>query len=167
MFHNSTPIPTFPLQGGRSVCGASGFYWLKNGLLSCFLLLCCALPARAELVVVVCADSSIEHLSRQELINIYMGRYRKLQNKALAIPLDIAGESPERRDFYRRLLDKTLPEINAYWARLVFSGKTTAPAEVNSQREVLERVANDPNAIGYMEKNNLNARVKVVYEFED
>ncbi len=140
---------------------------MKRRLLG--LLLCCVvwLPARAEMVVIVGAGSGIEHLSRQEVINIYMGRYRKLQNDEVAVPLDIAGESAERRYFYRLLLDKTLAEINAYWARLIFSGKTTAPEEVGSQREVLERVARDPAAIGYVEKQNLNARVKAVYEFKD
>jgi len=65
------------------------------------------------------------------------------------------------------LLDKTLAEVNAYWARLVFSGKTAAPEELASQREILDRVARDPNAIGYVDRRNLNAHVKVVYEFKD
>jgi ABC-type phosphate transport system substrate-binding protein len=139
------------------------FLWL----LVCAVLMVTVAPARAELVVIARADSSIGRLSRQEIINIYMGRYRKLKDGTFATPLDIAGESPERQYFYRQLLDKTLAEINAYWARLVFSGKTTAPDQVGSQREVLERVARDPSVIGYVEKNNLNARVKVVYEFKD
>ena len=116
-----------------------------------------------ELVVIVNADSGVEKLSRDEVINIFMGRYRKLPNGATAMPLDIDGESDERREFYRQLIGKSLPEVNAYWARLVFSGKTAAPADLATQRQVLERVARDPNAIGYVERKNLNRNVKVVY----
>lgn len=133
------------------------------------LLLACVawvspLLARADLVVVVSADSGITRLTRDEVVNIFLGRYRRLSNGATAIPLDIGGDTPEREAFYRQLVGKSLPEINAYWARLVFSGRTTPPEELSSQREVLARVARDPVAIGYVDRSNLNSKVKVVYE---
>jgi len=140
------------------------FLWL---VLYLMVMLTAAAPAHAELVVIASAGSRIGPLSRQEIINIYMGRYCKLKNDVIAMPLDIDMDSPERRNFYLHLLDKTLAEINAYWARLVFSGKTAAPEELASQREILDRVARDPNAIGYVDRRNLNAHVKVVYEFKD
>lgn len=139
------------------------FLWL----ILCLISLLTVTSARAEMVVIASASSSIGPLSRQEIINIYMGRYRKLQNDVIVTPLDINTDSPERRYFYLHLLDKTLPEINAYWARLVFSGKTAAPEELGSQREVLDRVAHDQKAIGYVERRNLNVHVKVVYELKD
>lgn len=138
------------------------FLWLL-----CVLSLLLSASARADMVVIVSADSGVQSLSREQVINIFMGRYRKLPNEAIAAPLDIDGDSPERRYFYSRLLDKTLAEINAYWARLVFSGKTSAPEDVASQREVLARVARDPNAVGYVDKKNLNPQVKAVYELHD
>lgn len=141
---------------------------MKNHLMMLFLacvawLLPCV--ARADLVVVVSADSGITKLSREEVINIFMGRYRRLPGGATAMPLDIGGDTLEREAFYRRLVGKSLPEINAYWARLVFSGRTTPPEEMFSQREVLARVARDPVAIGYVDRASLNSKVKVVYEF--
>jgi ABC-type phosphate transport system substrate-binding protein len=125
------------------------------------------LACAGDLVVIVSADSGVEKLSREEVVNIFMGRYRKLPNGAVAIPLDVEGESAERADFYQKLLGKSLAEVNAYWARLVFSGRTTAPVAVATQREVLDRVVRDPNAIGYVERRNLNKNVKVVYELKD
>lgn len=137
-----------------------------------FLMLClsafCLLStihARADLVLVVSADSGISSLSHDEVVNIFLGRYRKLPNGATAIPLDIDGDSAERRAFYQSLLGKPLAEINSYWSRLVFSGRTTPPEDVPSQRDVLLRVMRDPVAIGYVDRANLNEKVKVVYEF--
>ncbi len=119
---------------------------------------------RADMVVIMNEDSEVEHLSREQVINIFMGRYRKLPDDTVATPLDIGRDTPERQLFYRHLLNKTLAEINAYWARLLFSGKTVAPEEVESQRKVLERVAHDLHALGYVDRQHLTGHVKVVYE---
>lgn len=137
--------------------------WLGLALL-CLLS---ATSVRAELVVIASRDSGIGRLSKAEVVNIFMGRYRKLPNEAVAAPLDIDGDAAERREFYLRLVGKSPAEINAYWAHLVFSGRTTAPEELASQQAVLERVARDPAAIGYVDRKNLNGKVKVIYEFTD
>ncbi len=124
-------------------------------------------PASADLVLVVSADSGIGRLSHDEVVNIFLGRYRKLPNGATALPLDIDGDSQERRSFYQRLLGKPLAEINAYWSRLIFSGRTPPPEAVPTQQAVLLRVTSDPVAIGYVERENLIRQVKVVYEFDN
>jgi ABC-type phosphate transport system substrate-binding protein len=127
------------------------------------ILLCATVPARAELVVVVNANSSVERLSRDEVINIFMGRYRKLPNGSTAQPLDNKGDTSERQDFYKKLLNKSLAEINAYWARLIFSGRTPPPAGMETTAQILARVAHDRSAISYVERADLNNQVKVVY----
>lgn len=119
-----------------------------------------------DLVVIVSADSKVEKLSRDEVVNIFMGRYRKLPNGETAIPLDFDGETEERREFYQLLIGKSLAEVNAYWARLVFSGRTPPPLTIPTQRQILERVSRDPNAVGYVERRNLVKGVRVVYEFK-
>jgi ABC-type phosphate transport system substrate-binding protein len=131
------------------------------------MLVFSATPAQAELVVIVNAGVKIEKLSRDDVINIFMGRYRKLSDGSSVQPLDIKGESQERQNFYKKLLDKNLAEINAYWARLIFSGRTTPPAVLDTPSEVLERVAHDPSAIGYIERSSLNTQVKVVYSLPE
>lgn len=128
------------------------------------MLVTVSTSARADMVVIMNVDSGIEHLSREQVINIFMGRYRKLPDDTVALPLDIGRDTPERQFFYRHLLNKTLAEINAYWARLLFSGKTAAPEDVESQRKVLERVAHDTHALGYVDRQHLTGHVKVVYE---
>lgn len=126
-----------------------------------------ALPASAEVVVVVNARNGIDRLSRQEVVNIFMGRYRKFPDGATARPLDMNIESAERRIFYKKLLDKNLDEINAYWARLVFSGRTSPPAQSKSREQLLTELASDPNAIAYIDRKDLGANVKVVYSLPE
>ncbi|MDO8699336.1 MAG: hypothetical protein Q7J75_02760 [Rhodoferax sp.] len=115
-----------------------------------------ALPAHAELVLVVNSHSSIERLSRDDAINIFMGRYRKAPDDSTIRPFDLEGDSPLRKFFYRRLIDKSQEEVNAYWARLVFAGRTVPPTQVKGQYDMLEKLLNDPHAIGYVDRNFLN-----------
>lgn len=135
----------------------------------CFaaLLLLPALTARAEMVVVVNAHSHVERLTREEVVNIYMGRYRKFADGSAAHPLDQAADAPERQAFYRKLLNKSQEEINAYWARLVFSGRTSPPVELKPREVLLKELESDPNAIAYVDRRNLPRGVKVVFSLPE
>lgn len=121
-----------------------------------------SLPAQAEVVVVVDATSGIEQLSSDQVINIYLGRHRKLPSGIAAQPVDQPTGEHLRAEFYRRLVDKDLSEINAYWARLYFSGKTAPPIQTATPGEVLKHVIGKPGGIAYIDRSQADARVRIV-----
>jgi hypothetical protein len=121
--------------------------------------------SRAEVVVVVNAAAGIERLTPDQVINIYLGRHRKLPNGIAALPVDQPAADSLRAEFYRKLVDKDLNEINAYWARLHFSGKTAPPAQATTAAEVLQHVLGKPGGIGYIDKSQADARVRIVLAF--
>jgi ABC-type phosphate transport system substrate-binding protein len=127
-------------------------------------ILCCT-DVMAEVVVVVDAKSGVERLTQDEVINIFLGRHRKLPTGIAALPIDQPVAGGLRAEFYRKLADKDLAEINAYWARLYFSGKTRPPLQANSASEVLAHVVGNPGGVGYLERNQADARVKIVLTF--
>lgn len=129
-------------------------------LLGCTALAHCA-PAAADLVVIANRDSGVEHLSRDAVVNIFMGRYQKLPSGVTALPVDLAGD---KAVFYKSLLDKDLPEVQSYWARLVFSGQGSPPRQMDNTEEVIDVVANNKGAVGYVERSRLDDRVIVVLE---
>lgn len=131
------------------------------------VLLCPAWPSQAELVVIVNAGRTIEHVSQEDVVNIFMGRSRKLSDGMAVQPLDVKGDALERKEFYKKLLDKSLADINAYWARLIFSGRTSPPFAVDTPQGVLDRIARDSTTIGYIGRNLVNNQVKVVYAFPE
>lgn len=138
-------------------------------LLSIMALLA-SLPAKAELVVVANASSGVERLSQNEVINIFLGRYRQLPSGIAALPVDQPSGSPMKARFYRKLVNKDIAEINTYWARLTFSGKTAPPRQATSSAEMLEWLARTRGAIGYVEREKLDdwardERIKIVLEF--
>lgn len=118
----------------------------------------------AELVVVAHPKSGIEKLSRNEAINIFLGRFRQLPSGLTAFPVDLPASHGERGAFYRQLVNKELAEINAYWARLVFSGGTMPPRQATSVEDLLDFVAATPGALGYVDRSQVNGRVKIVLE---
>lgn len=135
------------------------------------LILCCLavapLAAQAELVLVANPRIGIERLTEDDVINIFLGRYRRLPSGIAAEPVDIADDSVLRARFYRRLVNKSLAEINAYWARLVFSGKTRPPHLVGSVEEALRFVASQSGGLAYVERAQVDRRVKIVFELAE
>lgn len=134
------------------------------------LIFCCLIAfaplARADLVLVANPHSGIERLTQDEVVNIYLGRYRRLTSGIAAEPVELVADDSElRARFYRSLVNKSLAEINAYWARLVFSGKTRPPQLVHSVENALQYVAAHPGALAYLERSQIDRRVKVVFEF--
>jgi hypothetical protein len=118
------------------------------------------------LVLVVNPASGVQSMTKDQAVNLFMGRYRKLPSGITAIPVDISGESAERRRFYQVLLQKDLADINAYWARLIFSGQASPPLQAPDARTALDLVATNRSAVAYVERRMIDNRVKVVLELE-
>lgn len=132
-------------------------------ILLLFVLAGFSLRAPAEeLVVVTGAKSGVVSLTPGEVINIFMGRYRYLPSGVAAQPYDLPYAHPAKARFYRLLVNKDLAEIDAYWARLVFSGKTSPPRQAMNTSELLDWLQRERGAIAYLERRHVDARVKVV-----
>lgn len=139
--------------------------WRQFGLCGLFgLSSCLGLAAQAgELVVIVHPNSGVKQLSKAEVINIFMGRQRKLPSGATALTVDLNKPSAEKKNFYAQLIGKELTEINSYWARLIFSGQGSPPRQAETAEEVLEIVENNKGAIGYLQRNQITPHVRIVY----
>jgi len=120
----------------------------------------------ATIVVIVNPSSGIDRLTRDEVIDIFLGRYRKLPSGRAAMPIDVSEPSSERAQFYQMLVKKTPTEISSYWARLVFSGQTSPPFQVPDVKTAIELVQNNPNAIAYVDRASVTSGVKVVLEIK-
>ncbi len=135
---------------------------LQRTFLSLLASLLLVAPACAEVVVVISAKAGVSKLSQDEVINIFLGRHRKLPSGEAAQPYDLPASDKLRGDFYRRLVDKSPAEINAYWARLTFSGKTNPPQVSPSLQDLLKTLASVPGAVGYLDRNQIDERVRIV-----
>lgn len=126
-----------------------------------WLLPCVA--AAGELVVVANAASGVGRLSREQVVNIFLGRFRQFSSGLPAEPIDQPDGSPQKTQFYRLLVDKEVAEINAYWARLVFSGRTPPPLKAENPGEVLRLLASRRGGIAYVERSLVDQRLTIVF----
>ena len=116
------------------------------------------------LVVIVNPASGVEKLTRDEVIDIFLGRYRKLPSGRVAMPIDVTEEGADRARFYQLLVKKSPAEMSSYWARLVFSGTSSPPFQVPDSKTALDLVQSNPNAIAYVDRAAVTSKVKVVLE---
>ncbi len=136
---------------------------LLRAILPALLLATAPVAAAESIVVVVAANAGVDQLTQTEVTNIFLGRFKKLPSGARAVPVDVIAI---KEQFYARLVGKSLAEINAYWARLKFSGQTTPPRQ-ESEVTALELVATTPGAITYVERHLVDRRLKVVFELAE
>jgi ABC-type phosphate transport system substrate-binding protein len=121
--------------------------------------------AKAEpLAVIVNPKSGVEHMTRSEVADVFMARARTLSSGVTALPLDLAGDSPTRQQFYQLLIGKNIAQINSYWARLIFTGRATPPRQLDDAESVVATVAENKGAIAYVEKSKVDSRVRIVLE---
>lgn len=128
------------------------------------LLLFLGLPAWAqELVVIVHPESGVQQLSREAVTNLFMGRQKRLTDQLLALPVEQFQPASTRERFYRLLVNKDVAEINAYWARLYFSGQSQPPHRAQSAQDVVDMVAANKGAVGFVERSRVDRRVRIVF----
>ena len=116
------------------------------------------------LVVIVNPAIGVQHLSRREVTDIFLGRYRTFPSGASALPIDLDVSSTARRQFYLLLAHKDSSDMGSYWARLTFSGKISPPFAVSDARMAIDIVANNPNAIAYVDRAAVDGRVRIALE---
>ena len=137
-----------------------------NVMTSLCLLFVSFYAKSTEFVVVVNKSNAINALSKREIIDIYMGRYLTFPDGETSKPLDLPAQSALKNDFYLKLVNKDEQKINAYWARLLFSGRANLPTSSESVKDALNKIAASPFAIGYIPLSQVTDTVKVVYTFD-
>jgi len=116
------------------------------------------------LVVIVNPTIGVQHLSRREALDIFLGRYRTFPSGTSALPIDLDINSNERKQFYLVLAHKDPADMSSYWARLTFSGKISPPFAVADGHMAVDIVANNPNAIAYVDRASVDNRVQIALE---
>jgi hypothetical protein len=119
--------------------------------------LACSAPALAQVAVVVHPKSALASMTTEQAANVYLG-------KTPAAAANLPEGSPAREQFYTKATGKTSAQVKAIWARLIFSGKAMPPKELGSAVDVKKFVAGDSEAIGYIQKSDIDSSIKVVLE---
>ncbi len=123
---------------------------------TCFVFANFVLPARAELVVIVNPKSGAGTMSNSQIAQFFLG------GSVTFVPIEQTDSSPLRAEFCKKVLGKEPNQVQAVWARIVFTGKGSPPKIMKSSEEVKKAVIENMNAIGYIEKSAADDSVKIV-----
>jgi hypothetical protein len=111
--------------------------------------------AVAEDIVAIMAPVAAP-MTKDQVAGVFLGRSTELK------PVDLPESSVTREIFYQKATGRDAAQVRAVWARLIFTGRGKLPKELPDAAAVKKAVAADPNVVGYIDKADVDATVKVV-----
>jgi ABC-type phosphate transport system substrate-binding protein len=134
----------------------------RHAIFICICLWAAAAYAEPDITVIANGDNELGTLTRKQIADIYMGRITSLPNGSIPLPLDYQGDSAVRSRFYQSITGKNMAQINAYWARLSFTGQGNPPRRLADKAAILQVVGKNPGAVGYVDNVAPDANVTPV-----
>jgi len=118
----------------------------------------------ADIVVIGNLQNSNPMMSVRDVQEIYMGRKRVLGDGSIVHPID---HGDLREEFYKYLTDRPIAQINAYWARLKFSGHRISPEILSDTTEIISKVKAYKNVIAYIKEQYVKENeVRILFIIE-
>jgi hypothetical protein len=125
-------------------------------------LMMAATFASAEVVVIVNASSSINSATAEEIQQVFLGKRNEIGGVSVT-PVDQSEGNDARDVFYEKIVDKTPSQLNAYWSRLIFTGKGKPPKQYFDDAEVLETILEEEDSVGYIDSSSVSEGIKVIF----
>lgn len=116
----------------------------------------------AEVVAVVSANGPVVTLSKNQVVDIFLGKASRFPDGRLAVPIDQDEGSAVRDEFYATFAGKSPAQLKAHWSKIIFTGRGQPPIVVPNSIDVKKHIAATPNSIGYIEKDLVDGSVKVL-----
>ena len=140
---------------------------LKVLLTALVISLCASASASEVVVVVVSAKSQVMALNPNQISDIFLGKTNTFPNGGQAVPIDLTEGTPARDEFYAKLTGKSAAQIKAHWSKIIFTGRGLPPKEVLNGNSVKIRLAENPNAISYIDQSLVDGSVRILYTPEN
>jgi ABC-type phosphate transport system substrate-binding protein len=134
-------------------------------LLTFFLLLAAALifavHSRAQVLVIANPSVKATEITKNDLRDVFTGAATELKDGSRVVPILLkAGTVHE--EFLQVYIGKNDTAYRAGWRSLVFSGQASMPKSLDTDAAVVEFVAHNSGAIGYIGKATAHEGVKVL-----
>jgi ABC-type phosphate transport system substrate-binding protein len=135
---------------------------IAYGILTLGLLVASPLVS-ADVVAVVSSKSAVTTLSKNQVLDIFLGKTARFPDGSQAEPIDQSEGTIVRDEFYTKLAGKSAAQMKAYWSKIIFTGRGQPPKALPNSADVKKRLVENPTAIGYIDANMVDASLRVVY----
>lgn len=120
--------------------------------------------AMAEVAIVV-HPSNDSKFDKSTIKKIFLGKSKSFSNGRTAILISAGSKESITDEFNKNVIGKSSNQVNAYWSKMIFTGKGTPPQEMSSVDEIISAISTNPDAIGYVDSSKVSDSVKVVATF--
>lgn len=124
------------------------------------------------LVIIVHKDNPVESLSLSEVKLYWLRKVKKRWptiNKNIR-PVDTKSKSLEQQAFYKKVLNMSATDVEAYFNLKQYESAEKPQDKFGNERDIIEFVAEQEGAIGFVNSNSLSAdmksKVKIVAKIE-
>jgi ABC-type phosphate transport system substrate-binding protein len=135
----------------------------RIGLVSVGLTLGLGISAvSADVVAVVSSKSPITTLSKNQVMDIFLGKRTSFPDGSPAVPIDQTEGSTVRDEFYNRTAGMSPAQVKAFWSKIIFTGRGQPPRTAATSLEAKKLLVANPNAISYIDQSLVDSSVRVV-----
>lgn len=119
----------------------------------------------AQVAVIAHKSVPLDEIDKSELLDIYTGDKSLWSDGKPVIIFDLKPKGDIRDTFYS-FLEMSPTRIKTIWMKRMLSGDADPPEFLNSEEEMLQKVASTPGAIGFVSQSKENDDVKVLMIIE-
>lgn len=116
----------------------------------------------AQVAVIVNKANPIIDIELRELHDIYLGDMVSWPDNKKIFAVTQRSENEVSRIFYEIAIGKKIDMVKRLWIKISLSGQAAPPKTLVTDEEVLEYVAANAGAIGFVDFKSVSREVKVV-----
>jgi len=116
-------------------------------------------------VAIVVHPSNTSDFNKSTIKKLFLGKSKSFSNGRVALLLSSSATAAATKEFNKKVIGKSNSQVNAYWSKMIFTGKGTPPQQLPSPAEIVSAISVNPDAIGYMDTSAVTSAVKVVATF--
>ena len=129
-------------------------------------LLAWATISSGQVVVIAHKSVPMDTIKKSLLLDFYACDIKKWSDGQPVVVLDLKLQNGIRTTFYN-YLGKSSSRMKSIWLKKLLSGEGEPPEAMNSEEEVLRKVAATAGAIGFVSKTKVRENVKILLEIND
>jgi len=114
--------------------------------------------------VVIVNKASTVAVDKTTVAKIYQGELKSWPDGTPAVAIDLPEDNPSRAAFATEVVGKSVANLKAIWAQLIFSGRALPPKAVASDDDVKKAVSAAKGGVGYIKANAVDDTVKVAFK---
>ncbi len=138
---------------------------------TCFILLLLLIMgtpnlAIAEDIAIIVHASNKQSIQLDDIVRIFLGKQpRSTDGSGEIVPIQLPDDDPLYRAFAERILKKSTSQLNAYWAKRIFTGKGKPPENAESRKDAKSKISQNPNFLGYIDAESVDSSVHTIITF--